>query len=175
MKGLHGNNIYLAAIEEEELSNIHKWKNDIALLDDVKGYHILSTNADVKEWYTRNTKDKNQVLLGIYTSKNDFIGIARLMFIDWISKTTELGIYIGEKDFKGKGHGKEAVSLLINYAFNELNFHKINLRVLESNLNAKNLYLKAGFEIEGIQKEQFWINGKYENVVFMGLLKKVNG
>ena len=59
----------------------------------------------------------------------------------------------------------------MNYAFKDLNLHKVYLRVLESNLNAIKVYDTCGFVKEGKLRSQFWVNGKYENVLIMGILR----
>src|SRR5690349_8247041 len=107
MMGIASNNLFLAKVEENNLQQIYEWKNDLSLLDLVKSHSVLSNFDDVKDWYHRNTHDKNQVLLSINTLDNKIIGIARLMFIDWISRTTELGIYLGSNEYTGKSYGTE--------------------------------------------------------------------
>jgi len=69
-----------------------------------------------------------------------------------------------------KGYGSEAISLLIDYAFNSLNLHNIRLNVYESNVNAISCYSKLGFQRVGIVREAVFMNQKYENLVIMDLL-----
>ena len=61
--------------------------------------------------------------------------------------------YIGEKQYWGKGLGKEILAGMINSA-KELNLSSIYLKVIHDNLRAINLYKKMGFEVECEAKEE---------------------
>ena len=109
MSGIRGTKVVLTRLETLDLERIHSWKNDISLLEQLKGYPLLSTVQDTEDWLKRNNNDRNQVLFGIREKEDNLVGVARLMFIDWISRNTELSIYLGDTGAKGKGLGKETV------------------------------------------------------------------
>ena len=170
--GLIGKNISLKALEEKDLDKIFAWKNNYELANLIKTHPLPVARYEIEEWLKRNQSDKNQILWGIYDLKSDeLLGIARLMFIDWISSNAEFGIFIGSKSGRGKGLGKETTKMVLNFAFNDANLHKVYLKVTESNAKAIGLYESCGFDKEGLLKHHFWNNGKYENIVMMGLLK----
>ena len=103
---------------------------------------------------------------GTYIGQIDFINI------DWKNRTSLLGIVIGNKENHSKGYGQEAINLLLKFAFEELNLHKLELEVRDYNEKAYNCYKKCGFVEEGRKRENFYINGKYTDTIFMGILKK---
>ena len=61
------------------------------------------------------------------------VGFVYLNNIDWFSRNAEFGILIGERSKHGKGLAREALSLLVGYAFESLNLHKLYLRVVAFN------------------------------------------
>lgn len=65
------------------------------------------------------------------------------------SKNAEAGIAIGEEEYRSKGYGTEAMKLLLEYRFNYLNLHNINLKVLDVNERAIKCYKKCGFKENG--------------------------
>ena len=81
-------------------------------------------------------------------------------------------IGLGNESQRGKGYGKEAMKLLLEYGFNKLNFHRIQLNVLEFNYGAIALYEKCGFKKEGIFREFVLRDGNRYNLLLYGLLKK---
>ncbi|MBD1940409.1 GNAT family protein [Microcoleus sp. FACHB-68] len=169
---LSGYQVCLKTLEAQDLEYIYKWKNDWELARQIKAYPLPIAISEIQEWLKKNHLDKNQIFLGIYLKDYvSIIGVVRLKYIDWISRNAELGLYIGEDKYRGRGLGKEALKLLLNYAFLEINLHKISLTVLDYNVNAIKLYESCGFTKEGVLREQFWVNGKYENVFLMGLLR----
>jgi len=76
-----------------------------------------------------------------------------------------------EKDYRGKGYGKEAIILLMDYAFGHLNFHRISIGVVGFNDNALRFYEKIGFKQEGIQRDSYYYNYKYHDFVMMSILE----
>ena len=64
----------------------------------------------------------------------------------------------------------EAVRLLLDFGFGELNLHRISLHVFEDNERARSVYRKAGFIEEGLLREAAFIDGRYRSVRVMGLL-----
>lgn len=169
---LSGDQVCLKTLEDKDLEYIYKWKNDWELSRLIKAYPLPIARYEIQEWLKKNYSDKNQIFLGIYLKDYvSIIGVVRLKYIDWISRNAELGLYIGEDKYRSRGLGKEALKLLLNYAFMEINLHKITLTVLDYNVSAINLYKSCGFTKEGLLREQFWVNGKYENVLLMGLLR----
>jgi UDP-4-amino-4,6-dideoxy-N-acetyl-beta-L-altrosamine N-acetyltransferase len=174
--GVIGVKVFLKVLEEKDLESVFRWKNNVELARLVKAHPLPVALYEMGDWFKRNQSDKNQILWGIYDNHSSkLLGIVRLMFINWISKNAEFGIFIGEKNNTGKGIGKEALGLVLNYAFNDINLHRVHLKVNESNTTAIRLYTACGFKKEGVFREHFYMNGKYENVLLMGLLKKEYG
>ncbi|CAB3901029.1 Spermidine N(1)-acetyltransferase [Achromobacter insuavis] len=78
---------------------------------------------------------------------------------------------IGDDVNRGKGAGTEALKLMLDFAWRDLNLQRVWLRVFESNVRAQRAYEKAGFEVEGVMRRAVWINGRWENEVILGWLK----
>lgn len=168
--GISGSNLYLADIKETHLDIIYKWKNDFELNDLVIAPPFPVSDMAVKQWLQDNQRDRNQVLFGVFChDSHQFIGIARLMFIDWIGRTADLGLYIGEIKYRGKGLGTEIVDTILSYGFERLNLRKLSLRVLESNIPAIKCYESCGFTPEGCLVNHYWINGGYQNALLMSI------
>lgn len=110
----------------------------------------------------------------IYTdisSNMHVIGCAGLHQINWISRSAELRILIGETNYWGKGLGKAAIHELLHYAFSTLNLNRIWLGVNEYNIPAYKLYISCGFTEEGRLREEFYKDGKYCDLIRMGILR----
>ena len=118
-------------------------------------------------------KDKNLFLFGIRTLDGDqLIGNCSLMQTDWRNRKAVLGIGIGDKAYWGKGYGSEATALLMEYAFDELNLHRVELEVYDFNERARRAYEKVGFVHEGICREALFRDGAYHDIHIMGLLRE---
>lgn len=168
--GISGANLYLTDIKENHLDTIYKWKNDFDLNDLVIAPPFPVSYSAVQQWLQDNQKDRNQLLFGVFChGSHQFIGIARLMFIEWIGRTADIGLYIGDRNYRGKGLGTEIVNTILSYGFERLNLRKLSLRVLESNIPAVKCYESCGFTREGCLVNHYWINGGYQNVLLMSI------
>jgi RimJ/RimL family protein N-acetyltransferase len=62
-----------------------------------------------------------------------FVGLVYLHNIDWFARNTEFGMLIGERSRQGKGLAREALALVVGYAFETLNLNRVFLRVATFN------------------------------------------
>ena len=75
------------------------------------------------------------------------------------NKNADLFIAIGEDSYRRKGFGKNAMEWLIEYGFQKLKLHKINLGVVRDNTSAISLYKSMGFIVEGTMKDDVFYEG----------------
>lgn len=168
--------IILKNIDHVDIDKVVKWKSDPELSKQIMSQFKVINKTEALGWLDKNSADPNQRLNGIYGITNDnsniFLGITRLMYIDFKSKNTEFGIYIGEKKFQGNGIGSKALNLTIRQAFDELGLFKIYLKVNSNNIKAINLYKKFGFITEGVLKEHYFEDNKFQDISYMSLFNK---
>ena len=82
-----------------------------------------------------------------------------------------LFVGIGERDHWGQGHGTEATSLMVRYAFETLNLNRVWLHVYEYNRRGIRAYEKAGFRREGLLRQDTFRDGRYWDTVVMAVLR----
>ena len=82
-----------------------------------------------------------------------------------------MGIFIGDEQYRGRGIGKEAIHLILDYGFNYLNLNSIQLSVFAFNERAIACYKKCGFKEVGRLREAYYLNGKYYDKILMDILK----
>ncbi|MDO5780357.1 MAG: GNAT family protein [Clostridium sp.] len=108
--------------------------------------------------------------LGIYKD-NKLIGKAKISNIVYgVLKSGILGYSI-DKEYEGKGYMKEAINLVLEYAKEYLDLHRIEASVLTTNERSKGVLLSCGFEEIGINKKYLYINGKWsDHITFYKIL-----
>jgi len=92
--------------------------------------------------------------------------------IDWIHRYGTTGSLIGEKEYWGKGLGTDAKMHLLDHAFNTMNLHRICSNVFEWNERSLRYNLKCGYKIEGSRRQHLFRNGKYWDLIELGLLRE---
>ena len=103
-------------------------------------------------------------------SDGEYIGRCSIIKIDWKNSVAEVGIFLG-RPYWSQGYGTDAMRVLVRFIFNEMNMNKIKLHVFSFNERAKRVYEKIGFKVEGILRQELFREGRYHDVIVMGLLK----
>lgn len=98
------------------------------------------------------------------------VGTAALFDVDALARHAEAAISL-VPEARGRGIGTAAIRQLVDFGFTRRNLHRIHLQAIASNAAAIRAYEKAGFVIEGRQREHAWVRGRYEDIVRMGLLR----
>jgi len=91
--------------------------------------------------------------------------------IDYVHRHAEFHIVIGERAAQNRGLGTAATRAIVRHGFRDLNLHRIYALILQTNLSSIRTCEKAGFRHEGTVREGAYKNGRYQDVVLMGLLK----
>lgn len=163
--------VYLSALMEGDSEKMIKWINTRELVLFNSFYKPISKNQH-EEWINNIQKRNDVYLFCIRLSGTDeLIGTCQLHSINFIDRNAEVQIRIGEIQNQGQGFGTEALELLVQFAFNDLNLIKVYLYVIEDNKNAIRVYEKVGFFREGLLKKHCHIDGGYRNLLIMSILR----
>lgn len=167
---IEGNAIDLRLMKEEDTDCIVKWRNTEFVRRNFI-YREPFTRQGHESWI-KNMVDTGKVIQFIILRKTDErpVGSVYLRDIDHTHNKAEYGIFIGEEEALGKGYGTEAAKMMIAYAFREEGLHKLMLRVLAENVRAQRSYEKAGFVREAYLKEEVFLDGRYQDVIYMAVI-----
>ncbi len=169
---LKGDLVTLRPVETGDYSALAAYANDLQIeLLGGGDPPVPRSAASVDEFWRRRAQDKDSIDFAIAVA-DKLIGQCGLTHLDPAAQTAELGITIGEREYWGRGYGRDAVRLLIEYAFRIRNMRKVWLRVQANNARAIRSYESVGFVEEGRQRAQVWCDGEYVDLVYMGLQKR---
>lgn len=106
------------------------------------------------------------ISLGIF-KEDKFIGKIRISnIVIGAFKNAIIGYSIDEKE-QGKGYMKEAVNLIVNYAFGDLDLHRIEASTLVDNIKSQAVLKACGFKEVGVSEKYLFINGEWrDHVIF---------
>lgn len=168
-KKIIGNKVYLSPIDKNDYLKYTEWVNDMEvaigmifaskLIDDESERNVLERLAKV---------DFNFAIIDI--EKDEVIGNIGFPNIDYINHNSEVGIFIGNKNYWSNGYGTEALNLLLDFGFNILNLNSIHLKVYSYNNPAIKCYQKVGFKEAGRLREAKIACGNKYDEVFMDIL-----
>jgi RimJ/RimL family protein N-acetyltransferase len=163
----------LKGLEPTDLPDRQRWLNDP---DTTRYFTNLGatplTQEALRQWYEKLASAAHKELhFSVYTLTGQHIGGAQLKNLDWKNRSTELGLFIGEKDYRGQGLGQQITRLLLNYGFSTLNLYRLWLRVDAANMAALRFYEKCGLQREGIFRAEVFRNGGYHDSIVMSILE----
>lgn len=99
------------------------------------------------------------------------LGLVTLSDLDPLAGNAELGIMIAGKEDRGRGLAREALELILAYAFNDLRLHRLYARVAPDNQPSLELFRRLGFVLEGRIREFVRRGDGYEDLLLFGLLE----
>lgn len=144
------------------------------LRDDAEIDHFMGVDASPTAWLWRHIPlgDQSAALTDLLVTTLDGlpIGLVSLWDRSVPHDAAELSIWLGAP-YRNRGLGSEALRLALRYAFDDLELHKVYLRVLEYNHRARRAYEKCGFVVEGYLREEMQVNGAWHTLLYMGILR----
>jgi RimJ/RimL family protein N-acetyltransferase len=172
-----GRDIRFGPIDYEKDPEIEsKWTHDSAFMRmyEINPARPLSA-AIVKKQYEKLEKqveeDKNLYHFMIRAKEDDrLIGKAVIQWVEWTNGNAWVHLGIGSADDQCKGYGSQALSMLVRFAFAELNLFRLSARVPEYNEAAIALFSKFGFVEEVRRRQALDRDGRRWDLIVFGLL-----
>jgi RimJ/RimL family protein N-acetyltransferase len=159
---------------EQDIDRFVRWFNDPVVIQNLTP-SLPVTEIGERGWLRSlcTTRAKTDIVLVIETKRPRAfpIGNVGIHKLDHRNANAEVSVVIGEKRHWGKGLGTEAMALMIDYGFCELNLHRIYTGAFAFNRRSIVMLRKLGFVQEGVQRQAVFANGAYHNILQFGLLR----
>ena len=172
---LEGRFIILRKPEYKESGVLYKWYNDPEFRN-LYAVDLISTKEQIKntvEYYQKvNFYTAHNLLFMIINRKSgEPLGVAFLDHISSNHKHARFGIGIAEKAFRKKCFGFDAAVVLLDFAFYDLQLHRVWTEVYEHNQQSITACLKFGLRNEGIMRDHIQVNSYFCNLVLFSILE----
>ena len=169
---LKGIDIYLRALEPEDLEFVHTVENDETVWE-ISNTQVPYSRFVIKQYLENALKDiyeVKQLRLVISSFENEPLGLIDIFDFDFKNKRAGVGIIIKNEINRDKGYGREALQLLINYSFSHLGLHQLYCNISEDNKASVKLFNNLGFVNVGVKKDWNHVNGVYKNEYLFQLI-----
>ena len=148
-----------------------RWRRDTE-------YHRLADGDPATLWSEKSLKERMEKRMeredlydfSIRSLVDDRLIGETALVVQWSHRHAWVGIGIGERDMWDKGYGTDAMRLILQYAFTELNLRRVSLMTNGYNARAQRSYEKAGFRFEGVLRQDQLKEGQRFDTVVMGIL-----
>lgn len=170
---LKGEKIYLRATDSKDIETLCKWWNDPSIKIGNRSFLIDTPENNLVEQFNIWSKNVSTdgFALSIVNNDNQLVGHISTWGVKPPLLCATVGIFVGP-EFQKCGYGKEALKIVMKLLFDELNAHKIEIKVYCYNENAIKLYKSLGFIVEGTIRHASYHGGKYYDNYVMGMLEE---
>ncbi len=169
---INGHNIYLAAIEREDLPLFMTWRNNPDFRMHFREYREINSDMQQKWYEQRVLNDPSTIMFSIVDKKTGkTIGCCGICYVNWVNRCGDISIYIGENNVYLDERAEEACILLLDYGFNILGLHKLWSEIYELDVKRKEMVIKLNFHLDGIQREHYFYNGKWWDSFLFSILE----
>lgn len=169
--------VNLRAIEKKDLLQLQRWRNNSDFRCFFREYRELGYE-DQLHWFEKYViADPNTLMFAIEDSRTEeLVGVNGLCYINWLSRTADLSLYIGWNDVyidSGENsYAKKSLDLLLNYAFGTLNLNRIWTEIYEIDSKKIALYESMGMHLDGVLRENSFYKGKFIDSRIYSLLAR---
>ena len=167
-----GKRVQLRSMTLADAADIVRWRDDPFVADHMFSDELPSIESHLRWFEQLQTRGDRQEFIIVEQASGHSIGTIGLSSIDRVHRRAEYGILIGEASARGQGYAREASALILDYAFNELQLHRVYLLVFADHLAALDLYKQLGFQIEGTLREHVYKRGVFRDVIEMAILNQ---
>ena len=171
-KKLVGNKVYLSPMDiDYEVPMMTKFMNEDMDIAYFNGFYDSLLGEDKVRELLMKWNEGPFAFSIIEKDTNAFMGHVSMFNADSHQQYITLGIYIAEQ-YRGRGYGKEAMQLAIDYAFNTQRYHTIHLEVFAYNTKALEIYKKLGFKECGRWHKARYHMGESHDIIMMELFRE---
>jgi RimJ/RimL family protein N-acetyltransferase len=169
---LKSDRLMLRPMKREDIPRQHQFDQDLDLYGlDCAVPRVSPLQTAEAYFESRTNADPNWTPFAI-EADGKYIGSCSLAGLQDRHGNLELGIGIGDREYWGRGYGREAIRLLLDFAFRYLGARRISLTTHARNERAIRCYLACGFVEDGRPRKATWIEGEYVDLVEMSMLRE---
>lgn len=172
---IKGELTYLTALEPENSETIRAWINDPDTHRWMLSGHIPVSMQEERAFFASTEAERadgTAYRFEIHAGDDGrLLGVCGIEHVSLLHRHGELGVFIGSRDERGKGFGGDSLRTLTRFAFDTLGFHSLRITVLGGNTRARALYGRLGFKETGTDREAWYLNGVFEDLVRLDMLE----
>lgn len=160
-----GKNVFLRALEIDDVPALHRWSNDPEIQQGLGGWHFPLSKAALQTWIASFSHDSRDQRFVIEVPGTGPVGLITLTSINWKDRNAFHGVLIGERAQRRKSFAADAIVAIMRYAFEELGLQRLDTTIVEYNTGSLALHIdKCGWIKEGrkegavFRRNRFWAN-----------------
>ncbi len=167
---IEGKEVYIGTLEKQDFDTI--WQDyEYDFEEDCENLYLGYSKEKADELYQaiQANQGRESLYLGIFNKKP--LGYIALKDMDMVNRSCSIELAISKIANRNKGYGREALELMVKYAFDYMGMERLTIDILENNKRLKNITEKEEFKLEGIEKKAVYHKGQKLNRLNYARLK----
>ena len=160
--------LHLEPLHVDHLPHVMTWVNDHDVLQYFANRQTDVTSEEERAYIEALVASPNDRAYSVFDDET-YVGQVSLNQIYWPARNARIFVVV-RREFQGRGFGAAAVQGLVEKAFGELDLRKVWLIVRKDNRHAQAMYLRLGFDFEGVLRDEYAVQGQYFDMVRMARL-----
>lgn len=146
---------FSAGFSMEEVARQREWDRDEEILRWSGGRRTGLTLIEYDRMLRQRCHDplSGRQNFAILNEEGELIGRIGCYNEDWGKRQAELGIVLGEKESRGRGYGRDAITTLLKHLFRRKGFRRVYLTTFSHNLRARRCFESCGFKKTGTSRD----------------------
>jgi UDP-4-amino-4,6-dideoxy-N-acetyl-beta-L-altrosamine N-acetyltransferase len=160
--------IQFSPLSHNDLELILEWRNAPEVRSNMYTRHEISLDEH-RAWFERVNQDDSKVYF-LVKLNDEPVGVVGFSEINLVYRVATWAFYASP--FAPRGTGSLMEYHALEYAFEELNLHKLRCEVLGFNQVVVKLHKKFGFVEEGVLRDAFYDGQSYHNIIHLGIFSQ---
>jgi RimJ/RimL family protein N-acetyltransferase len=167
---LEGRIVRLRPIDESEIPSLTAWFADPLVLRLFGNPLVAASPAQEKEWWETSGSDRQSVHWGLEW-QGRLVGETSITHIDWMTRKGMTGTAIGDRTAWRQGIATEAMQIRAEYAFRQLDLHKLDSGYFDTNVSSGEAQRRAGYRGVGRLRDELFRDGRWYDLILTELLR----
>src|SRR6266542_755533 len=168
---IHGVRVLLRPVQRDDLPRLYEILSDVETLSlESGGPPVIGPFEGFVAWWEKGLSEGKPSPEFAIEFEGKVEGYVGLHHVDEHNRRTDVGIYLARERWNQR-LGQDALRAIVGFAFRHLNMRRVQLEVLAEDGRAVGAYRKAGFVEEGRARQRDWLDGTYEDVLYMAILR----
>lgn len=166
---IQGRVVLLRPVAEAEIPILLEWFHEPDVIRYLGApFHAQSPAAE-REWWEKAGTAPDAINWGLEW-EGRMVGTTSINRVDWTSRNATTGTLIGDRSAWGKGIGNETMRLRADYAFRQLQLHKLNSGYYEPNVASGRAQAHCGYRVVGRLREELYRDGRWHDLLLTELM-----
>jgi diamine N-acetyltransferase len=162
--------LQMVPLDLDHVDAILEWANDPAVTGNSQFFREPSDRKRIARFILEHETAEDCAYFAAFVRDGEYVGNVFLIHVNRLHRHAQAGITLKQAAWN-RGYGKELMRALVRFGFDELGLNKVYLQVFTTNEKGLKLWTRAGFAIEGVLRQHYFVNGAFHDMYSMSVLK----